>query len=225
MGAIAARRMPLQAERETLDGPGQGACECANRDGYGLQMPPTDPDPHRKRHLRHIGRPFGLLLIGATTGLCSACSGSADVRPAFPPPVGRQTAECAALQAALPQDFGGQQRRSVSPRSTTTAAWGSPAITLRCGVTIPAVINPASGNKYNALAASWDVGGLCWLPEALPGGGEKYTTVKQDVYVEISIPGSYFNRRTVMPNPLTSITDLVSRADPRNPEKVFDCAD
>jgi hypothetical protein len=92
-------------------------------------------------------------------------------------------------------------------------------------VVVPTVINPASGKAYNALAASWDVDGLCWLPETLPNGGEKYTTVKQDAYVEISIPGSYFNQHTTMENPLTSIAGLVSRVDPRNPEKVFDCAD
>jgi hypothetical protein len=46
------------------------------------------------------------------------------------------TAECRALLEALPKSVADQSRRTVSG-SAYAAAWGDPAIVLRCGVPLP----------------------------------------------------------------------------------------
>ncbi|MCQ0019844.1 DUF3515 domain-containing protein [Actinomadura madurae] len=49
---------------------------------------------------------------------------------------------CAGLR--LPEKVHGEKRRDTSPGSPLTAAWGSPAIALRCGVPRPATLEPTS---------------------------------------------------------------------------------
>ena len=61
--------------------------------------------------------------------------GAADVEPARP--TGGALAACRSLVAALPQTLDGAERREVDPDVGTTAAWGDPAIVLRCGTAAP----------------------------------------------------------------------------------------
>lgn len=87
---------------------------------------------------------------------------------------------CARLQARLPASLGpGLARRRVTPASPLTAAWGDPAVTLRCGARLPAV-PPTS---FVAV-----VDGQRWL--TLPaGGGTRAFAVGRPVLVEVFLPG------------------------------------
>jgi hypothetical protein len=153
----------------------------------------------------------GALLLGA-------CSGDGSVRVAAPATSGSAAKECAALRAALPATLAGHSSRSTSPKSADTAAWGSPAITLRCGVPMPGVIDPHS-SSYDPDADIELNKGTCWVTEPTDGGGYRFTTVKQRTYVEVDVPGAYAE----LQSPLGSLAGAILRTDPTNPTDVFDC--
>ena len=98
-----------------------------------------------------------------------------------PPTPGPQAAAaCAAFGAALPDELstvGG--RREVAPESDLTAAYGDPAVSVRCGVPAPAALRPDS-----ALVT---VDGIDWFPEELTAGWVM-TTVGLAADVEIVVP-------------------------------------
>ncbi|WP_370146714.1 DUF3515 family protein [Streptacidiphilus sp. EB129] len=159
-----------------------------------------------------------------TSLLLSGCSGdgSGSVRVAAPAPTGSAAAQCAALQQALPRTLQGRARREVTPATGTTAAWGDPAITLRCGVGLPGVMDPNSSG-YDPLgqnSAALDVNGLCWVSEQTSGGGYRFTTVKQQAFVEVDVPGAYHGQES----PLSALTGPVLKTDPADVSRRFDCS-
>ena len=93
-------------------------------------------------------RPFGsaALALVAAPLLLAACSGSVDVAP---PDLGGASSTasldaCTQLTADLPEQVAEQKSRSTAPESPLTAAWGEPAILLRCGVPRPEALTAAS---------------------------------------------------------------------------------
>lgn len=72
-------------------------------------------------------------LLGATLAACGADGVHVDRFT----PAGDQTAACRTLLEALPKSVADQPRRTVTG-SSYAAAWGDPAIVLRCGVPLPA---------------------------------------------------------------------------------------
>jgi hypothetical protein len=67
---------------------------------------------------------------------------------------GAETA-CTALLAALPDSVADQPRREVEPADAWGAAWGDPAIVLRCGGPAPA--------GFDDVAACTTVNGVDWF--------------------------------------------------------------
>ena len=148
----------------------------------------------------------------------AGCSGG--LRVPAPATSGTASAQCRALQARLPQTLLGRKRRSSTPASADTAAWGDPAITLRCGVAEPGPLNPASAD-YDPKSLSTvtiAVDGVCWLTQSTSGGGFRFTTVKQQTYVEVNVPGAYQGQSY----PLPALAAPVQQADPVNPDRTFD---
>jgi hypothetical protein len=144
------------------------------------------------------------------------------VRVAAPAPTGAAARQCAALERALPTTLRGKQRRKVTPAAGTTAAWGNPAITLRCGVGVPGVMDPnaAGYDPLNQNSSAMDLNGLCWVSEQTGGGGYRFTTVKQQAYVEVDVPGTYHGQES----PLPELTGPVLRTDPADDSRRFDCS-
>jgi hypothetical protein len=97
--------------------------------------------------------------------------------PVVPPP---PLAACAALQKDLPQRLPqGLSRRATEPASTTTLAWGDPAITLRCGV--PEGLEADEPYTFNDVQwAMHDV-----------GAARRWTTRGLKVNVEVVVPDHY----------------------------------
>ena len=89
---------------------------------------------------------------------------------------------CAALIKALPQTVHGLTKRPTDPASPYTAAWGDPAITLRCGVPAPPELNPTSDTA--------EVDGVAWLPIELTHG-YRFVTTGRVAYVEVDVPDAY----------------------------------
>jgi hypothetical protein len=94
---------------------------------------------------------------------------------------------CAALVDDLPGRLFGQDRREVSPDGVPGAAWGDPAVELRCGVPVP----PA----YDEFAACTEVGGVGWFvpQEQLEDVGSEAvaTVLTHTPRVELVVPADY----------------------------------
>jgi hypothetical protein len=151
----------------------------------------------------------------------AACSGGDSVKVAAPAATGSTAKQCAALRAALPAVLQGHKPRGTTPKSPNTAAWGSPAIVLRCGVGTPGVLDPHSAAYDPAYARHnvAEINGLCWSSEQTADGGFVFTTVKQQAYVEVTVPPAYQHEQS----PVTTLAGPVLRTDPADPAHAFDC--
>jgi Protein of unknown function (DUF3515) len=111
-----------------------------------------------------------------------ALAGDAAVEVAPPEPAPAAARLCRGLAARLPAVVDGGDRRDVSPASPYVAAWGDPAIVLRCGVARPRALLPG--------AELVTVNGVDWLPEQ-QDDGYRFTTAGRAAYVEAWVPARY----------------------------------
>jgi hypothetical protein len=117
-------------------------------------------------------------------GACAGCSHDVDVEGTGA--TGRAEAACKALVRALPAHVADQEQRSTSG-SPLGAAWGDPAIVLRCGVGKPKDYDPVTGCQT--------ADGLDWyVPEQ--GMNDQsvdvvMTTIGRDPAVEVTLPARY----------------------------------
>jgi len=97
-----------------------------------------------------------------------------------------QRSACAALVEALPASVSDQERRETKG-NPLGAAWGDPAIVLRCGVGEPA--------NYDPLVGCQRVNGMDWyIPEK--GMNDQQADVVMTTYgrvpaVEVALPSEY----------------------------------
>ena len=139
-----------------------------------------------------------MLCAALATGGCS--SGAVDVEVPQPGPSVR--AVCERLAARLPEQVQGQQRRDVEPSGPLVAAWGDPAIVLRCGVSRPPL--DLTGEQPDL-----EVNGVGWQP-IRTADGYVFTTVGRQVYVELRVPAKYAPEV----NPLVDLASPVQKAVP-----------
>ena len=144
----------------------------------------------RARHVRLVG------LVAAALVL----TGCSKVVVEEPTPDPQVAAICGAVMAALPQEVLDQGRRSVEP-GVLTAAWGKPAIVLRCGVAAPAGLANDS--------ACLEVNGVGWFDEDAQGG-KIFTTIGRPAFVELLVPSEYAPESGA----LADLSDVVSTHDP-----------
>ncbi len=101
---------------------------------------------------------------------------------------------CAALVRELPASVADQQQRSVDAGPGYAAAWGDPAIELRCGVPRPAGLD--------RFAACQVANGVGWyIPESQQTGRPEpitMTTVGRALDVEVRLPESQWPPATAM---------------------------
>ena len=131
----------------------------------------------------------------------TGCSSAAEV--AAPTPAGPAAAACRALAGVLPQQVADQPRRRTLPPSPFTAAWGDPAITLRCGVGLPA--------SYAPTAVCTSIDGVDWLPGA-NGRSGPYTAVGRAAFVAVEVPAGYDPAQAIVA--LTDLSPAVAAAVP-----------
>ncbi|NHC13520.1 DUF3515 family protein [Motilibacter deserti] len=98
-----------------------------------------------------------------------------------PPPVtAQERTDCEVVTRLLPDQVGGLDRRTTRPQSTLTAAWGDPAVTLRCGVREP---GPTEADCYG-------IDGIDWV--SVPGDTSTlFVTYGRRPAVEVKVPGDY----------------------------------
>lgn len=127
--------------------------------------------------------------VAALLLTASGCAFAGDGGPAVPSPKGKAADACRALHGQLPENLDGQPREKTDPASEYTAAWGDPAIELRCGVPRPEKLSPGS-EHYNPTAEAAEVNGVSWLLEEQEDG-YRFTTTEHAAHVEVTVPDTY----------------------------------
>ncbi|UED86851.1 DUF3515 domain-containing protein [Streptomyces profundus] len=140
-------------------------------------------------------------------GACSSADGAPAVE--VPTPTGEAADACRALAEALPDVVDGEERQVLDEDTPFAAAWGSPAIVLRCGVERPAALTPGS-ETYDPIGAEVvGVDAVSWLLEER-GDGIRFTTTEREVLVEMTVPDAYAPEV----NPLLDVAAPIDRHIP-----------
>ncbi|MFX4291417.1 DUF3515 domain-containing protein [Streptomyces bohaiensis] len=121
--------------------------------------------------------------------LVTACGGSGELSVEEPRPDGDAAAVCETVIDALPAAVEGRDARDLAGPARFTAAWGDPAIVLRCGVERPALLTPGS-ESYRPTADAVMVNDVSWLVEERDGG-HRFTTTERTLFVEVEVPTTY----------------------------------
>ena len=130
------------------------------------------------------------------------CSSAAQVPAPSPPRAA--VAACTTLARGLPQEVADQPRRRTLPDSPFTAAWGDPAISLRCGVALPP--------RDTAAGLCIVIDGVDWLPAA-DGVSGPYTAVGRKALVAVDVPRAGYDPAQAAVA-LTDLSPAVSAAVP-----------
>ena len=117
------------------------------------------------------------------TPSASASGPLPGVTVAAPPaPSSATLAACVKVFAKLPVQLGTLAPRKTETDSSVVAAWGNPAIVLRCGVPRPAIFDTP------AAAQPVDVNDVLWQPD--PQKNQTvYTAVDRgSIYIDVTVP-------------------------------------
>lgn len=109
---------------------------------------------------------------------------------ATPSPARQVAVFCARLHDALPSRLDGRSATPLSPKSALTAAWGNPAVVLRCGVARPRSLRPTS-ELLKINDALW------FLEET--HGAYIFTSYGRVAFVEVRVPTSVPRERATAP--------------------------
>lgn len=101
---------------------------------------------------------------------------------------------CAVIAARLPATVAGQARRATTSRSVSVAAWGDPAVILRCGVAQP---DPTPDCQ--------NIDGVDWVYRTLDDG-TAFTTYGRDPAVQVLVPNSYAPEPLRLPDFSTAVS-------------------
>lgn len=129
------------------------------------------------------------MILLAPLALAGCGFGAVEIEPYDVQPGGERA--CAELLGHLPEVVSDAVARDVSPDDLPAAAWGQPAIVLRCGVGLPP--------EYRPDAILTEIDGVAWFP-AEGTGGTFFATVDRDPIVEVAVPDDY--------DPATVLGDL-----------------
>jgi hypothetical protein len=116
-------------------------------------------------------------------------------------------AGCGRLHDTLPRSLDGRERDGTRPPSTRTAAWGDPAVVLRCGVGRPAALTPTSQVV--------EVDGVEWFLTE-PSPPYVFTTVGRGTYLQVRVPRSV--PRAAATAALVDLARAVRTALPQRPQ-------
>jgi hypothetical protein len=132
---------------------------------------------HRRPRLSHPPRrtAIGGVLL-ATLVLLAGCSDAVKTTV----PADAADPACSQVVSALPKTLLKQSRRDTDPKSPALAAWGDPAIILRCGV-------PPPGPTTDQCTA---VNGIDWVAQPLTDG-YAFTTYGRTPAVQVLVPKHY----------------------------------
>ncbi|HYO41515.1 MAG TPA: DUF3515 domain-containing protein [Nocardioidaceae bacterium] len=164
----------------------------------------TSPGARRHTSRAWTGAVAWTALLLSATG----CAGPLELDA--PRVSGADARACKALVEALPASVADQEQRSVDAGPGYAAAWGDPAIELRCGVA-----RPAGLDRFAACQVVNGVG--WWIPEAQQTGRPEpitMTTVGRALDVEVRLPESYWPPATAMVDLAPALTRTIRTVRP-----------
>jgi hypothetical protein len=136
--------------------------------------------------------------------LCDLAGCARPVEVPEPTPGPDVAALCASFTAALPESLPtAGDRREVTGGRELTAAYGNPAVGVRCGVPEPEALSPTS-----TLVT---IDSVDWFPEELTGGW-RMTTVGLPAVIEISVPSAQGPAPSVAADLVPVITGTIPSA-------------
>ncbi len=142
-----------------------------------------------------------VLAVMIAPSACSRDSGTGPVSVSPPEVSAAVQRACEGLAAELPATVGdGLVRRTTKPESPLVAAWGDPAVVLRCGV--PVDPDFSAGDQVIEITRDGTVG---WWANR-NGDTAIWSTPHATVHVEVRIPGKYQGADI-----LTPLTPAVSK--------------
>lgn len=160
------------------------------------------PPPRRPGAVARL--PLLVLLLLAP----AACSDTVSVDA--PRVSGADARACSELVDQLPSRVADQRRRDADPGDGYAAAWGDPAIELRCGVPSP--------DGFDKFSACQRVNGVDWfVPESQLTGKPAditMTTVGRVPRVEVSLPEDYWPPANAMADLATATKKALREVKP-----------
>ncbi len=163
----------------------------------GAVARPEAPHSQGRAPLRLAVRLSAALVAGVLVAACSP----GDVEIPAPALDADERTACARLVRALPARLVDQERRG--PDVAHGAAWGDPAVVLRCGVDEPA--------GFDELSTCQVVNDVAWfIPEEQVTGEPVdilMTTVGRRPNVEVALPEEYFPPAAAM----AQLSDAIGR--------------
>jgi hypothetical protein len=145
------------------------------------------------------------VLAGVVLLLGGCGVGSVDVGGAAPAADDREA--CRSLLDAVPATLADQPSRETDPVDGWGAAWGDPAIVLRCGV------GPPDG--FDAVATCTTVEGIDWyVPDSEPEeayGDVTITVVHREPVVEVRLPAQHWPPAATMVDLADTIREHTER--------------
>ena len=138
----------------------------------------------------------------------ASCGGPLQVDA--PELTGTAARTCSELVDALPETVDDVERREVEPADAPVAAWGDPAIVLRCGVEMPAA--------FDDFSTCHETNGIGWFipDEQMTGSPTEITmtTIGRDVNVEVALPVEHFPPANTMVDLSEAIDRATEEIDP-----------
>jgi len=126
--------------------------------------------------------------------------------PAPPSPAAATQSACVRVFAKLPVQLGTLAPRKTDTDSSFVAAWGDPAIVLRCGVGRPAVLGTPQA------AQLLDVNSVIWQPDPQKTR-TVYTAVDRSVYIEVTVPAGADQPLPLLATAVRTLPQLCTASD------------
>jgi hypothetical protein len=152
-----------------------------------------------------------LLTAHQDSGSGSATPSSSGPLPAVtvaapPSPNSATQTACVKVFAKLPVQLGNLAPRKTDTNSSFVAAWGDPAVVLRCGVARPAALGTPEA------AQLLDVNSVIWQPD--PQKTQTvYTAVDRSVYIEVSVPADVDQPLPLLAPAVQALPQLCTASD------------
>lgn len=106
---------------------------------------------------------------------------------------------CSEVIASLPRTVLNNPRRETT--GTLSAAWGSPPITLTCGIPLPSAMTTDT--------RCFEVNGVGWYAEEADGGW-LFTTIGREIHIQLGVPVDYAPEADA----LVDVATAINRHDP-----------
>lgn len=146
--------------------------------------------------------------LTAVSVLLAGCGGPVTV--GVPRLDATARAVCSDLVTALPDRVDGAERTEVEPADAPAAAWGDPAIVLRCGVPMP--------DEFDDYSTCQETNGIGWfIPDSQMTGASTeitMTTIGRDVNIEVRLPEEHWPPANAMVDLSAAIEQTTEELDP-----------